>query len=430
MLRFHSLTKWVVTAESDPPCRLQLSVNGQAGAVLTPVIYDRSLNARPRLAHFFQAPLQSGDIVELRSLDLARVEQAKTVFIDRGSPIESLRAQMLSLPDWSIDAARVEGDTVSFYGWALASSNHAPVCVSANGQQVTSLRVIDREDVNRVFSSIRHISQPFAFTGTATVDVSEKFVKFELIEGNKSLLLNSYYFPLSVSKIPIPEKARRQRVYGSEDQGAFLRAGLTSFQRIMSILNRFFDRPHPCKILDWGCGCAGVGRYFSGDQEFVYTGVDIDFDNIEWCKANIPDGGFVPVAPLPPTNFAENEFDAVIGISVLTHLNERVQLAWLEELSRILRPHGVAVLTVLGCQALAREELSEDNSVISEGFSFYNDQSLIGDIIGDQDYYGTAFHTFDYVERRWARFFDIVAYIPAGLSHQDIVVLRKPGARR
>jgi SAM-dependent methyltransferase len=426
MLRFDSITKWVVTAESDTSGRFQLSVNGQAGAVLTPVIYDRSLNPRPHLAHFFRVPLQRGDTVELRSLDLEQIEQAKTVFTDRGDPIESLQRQMLSLPDWSIDAARVEGDAVSFYGWALASSNHAPVRISANGQQVASLRIVEREDVSRVFRRIRHISQPFAFTGTTTVDASEKFVKFELIEGDKSLLLNSYYFPISVSKIPIPEKARRQRVYGSEDRGAFLRAGATSFQRIMSILYHFFDRPRPCKILDWGCGCGGVGRYFSGDQEFVYSGVDIDFDNIDWCTANIPDGGFVRVAPLPPTNFPENEFDAVIGISVLTHLNERVQLAWLEELSRILRPRGVAVLTVLGCQALAKENLSEDNSIISEGFSFSKDQSSIGEIIGDQEYYGTAYHTFDYVARRWAQFFDVVAYIPAGLSHQDIVVLRKP----
>lgn len=45
--------------------------------------------------------------------------------------------------------------------------------------------------------------------------------------------------------------------------------------------------------------------------------------------------------------------DLIYGISVMTHIRESQQEAWLKELERILTPGGVMILTSCGAGALA-----------------------------------------------------------------------------
>ncbi len=120
--------------------------------------------------------------------------------------------------------------------------------------------------------------------------------------------------------------------------------------------------------------------------------------------------------------FDTNSFDLCFGISVLTHLNESNQFTWLQELSRLVKTDGLALLSVLGVQTLSRApQLLEQ---MTDGFVFVEDDHEIGRLVGEPSYYGTAYHSEDYVRRRWSEWFRVVDYVPAALGHQDIVVLQ------
>jgi len=54
------------------------------------------------------------------------------------------------------------------------------------------------------------------------------------------------------------------------------------------------------------------------------------------------------VALQPPTGLPAQGFDLVYGISVLSHLSEPDQFAWLAELARLTRPGALLLLSTLG----------------------------------------------------------------------------------
>jgi ubiquinone/menaquinone biosynthesis C-methylase UbiE len=51
---------------------------------------------------------------------------------------------------------------------------------------------------------------------------------------------------------------------------------------------------------------------------------------------------------MTPLNFADQHFDLIFNHSVVTHLDEKYQDAWLAELHRVTKPGGILLLTVSG----------------------------------------------------------------------------------
>lgn len=63
----------------------------------------------------------------------------------------------------------------------------------------------------------------------------------------------------------------------------------------------------------------------------------------------------------------------------------------------------------------------------AKGFFVAEDSSGLGSMIGDEDYYVTAFLTEAYIRQNWSRAFEILDFIPGYISNlQDLVVMRKP----
>jgi ubiquinone/menaquinone biosynthesis C-methylase UbiE len=178
-------------------------------------------------------------------------------------------------------------------------------------------------------------------------------------------------------------------------------------------------------ILDWGCGC---GRVVTQLMKFVSPerlhGCDIDSEAIAWNKQNIRGPNFTCVNPYPPTPYGDGTFDIVYGISVMTHLEEQTQMHWLKELKRITQPGAILALSVMG------EKLRTTNmpaSLASEfgekGFvSFVPTYSKLLTGFSHEEYYREAYHSLDYIESNWSRYFDVVEYIET--KHQDVVILR------
>ena len=106
---------------------------------------------------------------------------------------------------------------------------------------------------------------------------------------------------------------------------------------------RQFDR-----MLDFGCGSGRVLRHWRDLERVEIYGTDYQHRLIEECRHVAP---FVRLSVNqldPPLPFADAFFDLVYSFSVFTHLDERQQLLWRDEIRRVLRPGGVLVMSTQG----------------------------------------------------------------------------------
>ncbi len=96
------------------------------------------------------------------------------------------------------------------------------------------------------------------------------------------------------------------------------------------------------RALDMGSGTGGNLRLLRGKSFSVLFGIDASFTAAKLCTGK----GFAPVAlgdaaKLP---FVDGSFDLVLAMDVLEHVEDDRMAA--KEISRILRPGGLAIVTV------------------------------------------------------------------------------------
>jgi SAM-dependent methyltransferase len=200
-------------------------------------------------------------------------------------------------------------------------------------------------------------------------------------------------------------------------------------------------------VLDFGCGCARVlaeleQRLGSGA---ALLGCDIDAEAIRWAQRNHPAMRFAVNGPLPPLPYDDGSFDLLFASSVFTHVNEAAQQAWLEELTRVLAPGGLAIVSVYGEHAFSgyrsgeilgvtrdfRERLSTYESLDDAGMVFepypmapWNRFNYTG---GDEPY-GVTFNSSSQVRRDWSRRLEVLEILPQSWwsASQDLVILSRP----
>ena len=180
------------------------------------------------------------------------------------------------------------------------------------------------------------------------------------------------------------------------------------------------------RILDFGCGSARIVRWL---KDLLPTselyGTDINEEAIQWSKENVEGVQFTTNGHLPPLSIPDGSIDLVYGISVLTHLDENYQNQWLEELKRVTTPSAIVMLTVHG-EEHARMVLpkSELRRLSRKGLLFHKGSGPTVDDL--PDFYQVAYHTKDYIQSIWSRFFEILLYIKRGpMYQQDLVVMRR-----
>lgn len=145
-------------------------------------------------------------------------------------------------------------------------------------------------------------------------------------------------------------------VGGSTDPEEYLRFGALGYGVLTQLLESHgLDPSHMQGILDFGCGCGRVLRYWCSSGVKGLAGCDYNPSLLGWCEDNLPFAKFFLNRLEPPLVLADGSFDLVYAFSVLTHLPERLQFAWMRELARVLRPgthlvmstHGVGHLDVI-----------------------------------------------------------------------------------
>jgi SAM-dependent methyltransferase len=144
---------------------------------------------------------------------------------------------------------------------------------------------------------------------------------------------------------------------------SYHRTGIESAEGFWEIFRRYVadgaGNDTPYRILEWGCGPARIVRHLPelarrDGLDVRCSGSDLNRASIAWAAAQI-DGVTFAVNDLePPTQWPSDHFDFVYSWSVFTHLSERRHHLWITELTRVLRPGGVLVVTTHGRNLLAR----------------------------------------------------------------------------
>lgn len=104
------------------------------------------------------------------------------------------------------------------------------------------------------------------------------------------------------------------------------------------------------RILDWGCGPGRIIRHLPGatGNSCEYYGTDSNARSVSWCMQHLPGIAFNTNDPEAALPYDNDFFDAIYGVSVFTHLSERLHFDWYRELSRVLKPGGIMLFTTQG----------------------------------------------------------------------------------
>ena len=175
-------------------------------------------------------------------------------------------------------------------------------------------------------------------------------------------------------------------------------------------------------LLDWGCGCGRVLRHWSELRDVGVNGCDIDATMVAWCERNLPFADVTLNQLAPPLPYADGSFGLVYAFSVMTHLSEELQQAWVRDVARVLRPGGCFVFSTLGEYYASRNRLTTaERAAFEQGRLVVLYERSAGTSLC------SAYHPADFVRGELAGELEHVAFRPAADDgRHDIHVLRKP----
>lgn len=150
-------------------------------------------------------------------------------------------------------------------------------------------------------------------------------------------------------------------------------------------------------ILDWGCGPGRVIRHLPSyiNDSCNYYGTDYNKKYIKWCSRNLTNINFSLNKLQPPLDYQSDFFDVIYGISIFTHLSEKMHYAWFEDLIRVLKPGGVLFLTLHGDAFIEKltdseKELFRNRKLVVKGntkeghrtFGAFQPESFVKELFG------------------------------------------------
>jgi len=227
-----------------------------------------------------------------------------------------------------------------------------------------------------------------------------------------------------------------RRVSGVIDPEDFAKQGREIFLALSKASNRPLSQYK--SILDFGVGSGRLARMFRG-YKGIYTGVDVDYELLNWVENSLPWVDAIPSVPRGSIPLANGSFDCVISISVFTHMNEVDSEFYLQELERVTKRGARLFLTVTGqssfdrmikeknifdMMCISEESMLEAKRVVEDGgFSFVLQK---GHLTTSNYDYGMSFTSRDYIERVWSKYFKVVDVLESAIYRfQDIVVLER-----
>jgi SAM-dependent methyltransferase len=224
--------------------------------------------------------------------------------------------------------------------------------------------------------------------------------------------------------VPIPSAALRFMVVGESDPDHFLYWGRRGAQLVTDLLARHGKGLEQVgKVLDLGCGCGRVIRHLRRCGAEELHGCDCNAKAIAWCRRFLDFATFDVNNLEPPLPYPDATFGLIYAYSIWTHLPERLQLRWMDEARRVLRPGGYFLLTVHG-----RRFIDAQGTTVRAAFD-RGELVVTGETLAGSNSCA-AFHPERYVREVLARGFEVVDVVVEGAEAcglQDVYLLRSPG---
>lgn len=230
---------------------------------------------------------------------------------------------------------------------------------------------------------------------------------------------------------PLPSTAARENYYGPNHFN-FWASGLRDY---CEIAQWFEANNQPLEsYLDIGCATGRVIRAFEAQGNINTFGCDINRNHVDWIAANLPpsitvfQNHSIPTLPLP-----DSCLDLVTAFSVFTHI-ESFDTTWLAELRRVLKPGGIAWLTIHGDRTWREVNPDWPLWAALDTHPDYKADRASPEIPRprityrwhvDRSYSANVFYSYEYIRTVWGRLMNLVEIRPAIPHFQDVVILRK-----
>ncbi|MDB6092724.1 MAG: hypothetical protein JWM32_286 [Verrucomicrobia bacterium] len=300
-------------------------------------------------------------------------------------------------------------------GW-IASEE--PIHAVAAGEGTNRwLHLADRPDVRQAWPTLSHVA---GFSGMAARDAlrGDRLVLLCRI-GDEQIVVGH---ELNPSVLPPPHLQVRQ-VGGDWGKNFFVSGG-EMFDQIAAAAAEF-GKPlgDAERILDFGCGCGRVLKSFARfPHRGEVWGSDIDPEAIAWNRGNLGDVALFDCnATVPPLAFPDAFFDFIFSVSVFTHLPEEMQLAWVAELRRVLKPGGMLIASLHGERYWSADP-GVKAEVVAKGYAYRTGPVTAG----LPEFYMSAFHSEAYIRAKWSEYFEVLAVKPAYIHGvHDAAILRR-----
>jgi SAM-dependent methyltransferase len=289
-----------------------------------------------------------------------------------------------------------------------------------------------RSDVDQLVRTAfeRHASPYFRTGRLGIAGDLDAWIRFNEVDAFNSVIAREYVAPFPPSDLMHRTSATSSDADFAAHGAAILRAVARSSPEPLANFR---------SLLDFGVGAGRLARLFKGFSG-RYVGVDVDQEMIDWVKRHLPWVEAHRTEPLRRLPFPDGIFDAVVSVSVFTHMNERDHLFYLDELKRVTAPDARLLLTVCGPRVIERaeqepvvlkmlsmppDELARAREALDHGngFRFVRHE---GHLTSPAYEYGITFISPAYVAQRWSQYFEIERVVPGAIhDFQDIVVLRR-----
>lgn len=236
---------------------------------------------------------------------------------------------------------------------------------------------------------------------------------------------------------PIPCDDDRER-YSVGQDGKFWISGFRDYRKVMEVADSEGVAIEQC--LDFGCASGRLLRHFAAQSEIpAIWGSDVNARHIRWLSEFMPNtvkpiaNHALPMLPLPDASQ-----NLITAFSVFTHI-DTFETCWLAELRRVLAPGGIAYISIHNEDTwkVLKDELDNPNNRLIQSMVTTDPESAkllqSGNMPAGRTVYqfthmgpyrAQVFHTNDYINNVWGRFFKVVDILPLHHVRQSVVVLK------